>query len=138
MITPTNPAGDLNINDLEMSGSILAWLVIEGIVGNKNLRYRHVGLFRANTAAVSWTQRGAAKKSAEVGRLLRVLVLRQLVSIASPLVDLHVEGDMNVFGDISSRSFGYSKQWHFTNDYEFVSLINSKFPLPRQRSWQGF
>ena len=43
-----------------------------------------------------------------------------------------------MFGDIPSPSFGYSKQWHCTNYSEFLSLINSKFPLPHQRSWQGF
>ena len=50
----------------------------------------------------------------------------------------NVEGDLNVLGDIPSRSFGYSKQWHCTNDSEFLSLINSKFSLPYQRSCQGF
>ena len=47
-------------------------------------------------------------------------------------------GDMNVFGDIPSCSFGYLKQCHLTNDSEFVILINPKFPLPYHRSWQGF
>ena len=78
------------------------------------------------------------KKTASAGRLIRVLALQQRVARASLLVALHVAGDLNVLGGISSRSFGYSKQWHFTNDYEFLSLINSKFPLPHQRSWQGF
>ena len=85
-----------------------------------------------------WTQRGAAKKSAAAGRLLRVLALRKQVRRVSPLVDAHVAGDLNVLGDIPSRLFGYSKQWHCTNHSEFISLINFKFPLPHQRSWRGF
>ena len=60
--------------------------MLEGIVGTKNLRYKHVGLFSDNTEAVSWTQRGAAKDSAAAGRLLRVLDLRQRVTRASLLV----------------------------------------------------
>ena len=110
LIMPKNPEGYLDINDLEMAGKICAWLVLEGIVGTKNLHYEHISLFRNNTAAVSWTQRGAAKKSAAAGRLLRFLALRQRVARASPLVAAHVSGDLNVIGNIPSRSFGYSKQ----------------------------
>ena len=82
--------------------------------------------------------KGAEKKSAVAGRLLRVLALRQQVARASPLVAEHVEGDLNVLGDIPYRSFSYSKQCHCTNDSEFLSLINSKSPLPHKRSWKGF
>ena len=57
----TNPGGDLDINNLQMVGKLLAGLVLEGIVGTKNLRYKHVGCFSDNTAAVLWTQRGAKK-----------------------------------------------------------------------------
>ena len=89
-----------------MAGKLLAWLVLEGLVGTKNLRYKHVSLFSDNTAAVSWTQRGAAKKSAAAGRLIRVLDLRKRVAKASPLVAAHVAGDLNVLGEIPSRSFG--------------------------------
>jgi hypothetical protein len=91
-----------------------------------------------NTAAVSWTIRGASKKSAAAGRLLRVLALRQRVARASPLVVAHVAGDLNVIGDIPSRSFGYKKAWHCKSETEFLSLINSEFPLPQKRSWRGF
>ena len=72
------------------------------------------------------------------GHLLRVLALRQRVERVSPLVSVHVAGDLNVLGNIPSTSFGYSKQWHCTNNYKFIFLINPKFPLPRLRSWQGF
>ena len=61
LIKPANPGRDFDINDMKMSGKLLAWLVLEGIVGTQNLRYKHIGFFRNNTAAVSWTQRGAAK-----------------------------------------------------------------------------
>ena len=83
------------------------------------------------------TKRGG-KKSAAAGRLFRVLYLRQRVVRASLLVAVHVAGYLNVLGDIPSRSFVYSKQWHCTNDSEFLSLINSKLPLPSQSYWQGF
>ena len=75
MVTPTNPGGDLDINDMEMTGNLLTCPVLQIIVGTKNLRYKNVGLFRNNTAAVLWKRRGAAKKSAAAGRLLGVLAL---------------------------------------------------------------
>ena len=121
-----------------MAGNLLAWLVLEGIIGTENLCYKHVVLFIDNTASVSWTQRGGSENSAAEGRLLKALDLRKRVSIASPLVPAHVAGDLNVFGDTPSCSFGYSKQWNCTNDYEFISLINSRISLPNQSYWQGF
>ena len=62
----------------------------------------------------------------------------QIVARSAPLVAAHMAVDLNVLGEIPSRSFCYSKQTHCTNDSEFLSLINLKLPLPRQRSWQGF
>ena len=56
-----NPWGDLNINNLEMEGKLLTCIALEGIVGTKNLRYKHVGLFSDNTVAVLWTQRKVEK-----------------------------------------------------------------------------
>ena len=112
--------------------------MLEGSVGTKNLGYKHVCLFCDNTAAVTWIKRGAAKKSAASGRLLRILYLRQRVARVSLLVAAHVGGDLNVPGDIPYFSFGYSKQWYCTKYYEFISLINYQLPLPHHRSWQGF
>ena len=115
----------MDINNLEMAVKLLVWLVLEGIVGTKNLRYKNVCLFRNNTAAVMWKKRGAAKKSAAAGRLLRVLDLQKKGPRYLFLVAAYVTGYLNVLGDIPSCSFGYSKQWHCTNDSEFLSLINS-------------
>ena len=100
LITLKNLGGDLDINDIEIAGKLPSWLVLEGIVGTKNLCYKHVGLFSNNTAEVSWTQLREAKKSAAARGLLRVLVLQQRVARASLLVAAHVAGDLNVFGDI--------------------------------------
>ena len=122
---------------MEMAGKLLAWLVLEGIVGTKNLHYKHIGLFSDNMAAVSWTQMGTAKNSASAGCLHRVLDFRKRVARASQLVATHVAGDLNVIGGIPYRSFGYYKQWHCTDDSEFWSLINSRFPLPHHCSWKG-
>ena len=121
-----------------MAGKLLAWIVLEGIVSTENFCYKHVGLFSDNTTAVLSTHRGAAKKSAAAGRLFRVLDLLERVERALPLVAVHVSGYLNLLGDIPFSYLGYSKQWHCTNDSEFLSLIKSKFPLPYQCSYQGF
>ena len=112
--------------------------MLEGIICTRTLCYKHIGLFSNNTAEVLWKQRGAAKNSAEAGRLLRVLALQKRVARASLLVAEYVEGELNVLGDIPSLSFVYSKTWNFTNDSRFLSLINYQLPLPHQSSWQGF
>ena len=114
-----------------MAGNFLSWLVLEVIIGTEKLRYKYVGLFSNNMAAVLWIQREAEKKSAAAGRLLRVLALRKQVARASPLVAAYVEGDLNVLGKIPSRSFGFSIQWNYTNDSEFLLRMNYKFPLPQ-------
>ena len=92
----------MDINDMKMAGKLLAWFVLEGIVGTKNLHNKHIVLFSKNTAAVSWTQRGVAKKSAAAGHLLRVLALRQRVAVSSPSVAAHIVGDLNVLDNIPS------------------------------------
>ena len=86
LITLKNSGGGLDINHLEMAGNLLEWLLLEGIFGTKNLRYKHVGLFSDNTTAMAWTQRVAGGKSAAAGRLLRVLDLWKRVEIPSPVV----------------------------------------------------
>ena len=81
----------------------MAWIMLEGIVGTENIRYKHVGLLSDNTAAVSWTIRGALKKSAAAGLLFWVLVFRQCVARASLFVVAHLAGEIYVLGDIPSR-----------------------------------
>ena len=76
--------------------------MLEGIFGTKKLRYKHIGVFNNNTAEVTWTQRGASIKSAAVGRLIRVLSIQQQITRVSPLVPVHVTGDLTVHGYIPS------------------------------------
>ena len=78
------------------------WLGLEGIIDTETIRYKHVGLFSDNTAAVSWTIRGVSKKSATAGLLLQVLAFRKRLARASPLVVAHVAGELNILGDIPS------------------------------------
>jgi hypothetical protein len=40
--------------------------------------------------------------------------------------------------DIPSRSFGSEAKWHCKTDAELLTLFNSFFPLPNQKSWTVF
>ena len=102
LVTPIKPGEDLDINDLEMSGKLLVWLLSELIVGTKKICYKQVGLFSDNTAAVSLTQMVVENVFAAARRLIRVLALRQRVARASLLVSAYVAGELNVIGNIPS------------------------------------
>ena len=75
LVTTDNPQGDLTINDFELAGMVLGWLVLEYIW--RNLSYKHIGLFCDNTSAVAWAFKGSTSTSVAAGRLLRFLSIRQ-------------------------------------------------------------
>ena len=108
LVTLKKPGEDLDINDLEMAGKLLTWLMLKVIVIIKKIYYKHVGLFIDKMKVVPWTQMGSAKNSAAAGRLLRVLALRKILARASLLVAVHMAGELNVIDGITPRSFGYS------------------------------
>ena len=106
-----NPMGDLDINDLEMAGKVLVWLVLEDLV--PNLQHAHVGIFSNCMATVPWTKRGASWSSNVSGKLLQVLGLWQQLNRSSLIVTEHLPGILNVLGDIQSRLYVKKKKWHW-------------------------
>ena len=74
LVTDKNRNGKLTINDLELAGLVLGWLVLEYVCAN--LTYKHVGMFCDNTSAVSWAYKGHTTTSLAAGRLLRLLAIR--------------------------------------------------------------
>ena len=68
MITEANQTGTLTINDLELAGLVLGWLVLENVCAN--LLYKHIGSFCDNTSAVSWAFKGSTSTSIAAARLL--------------------------------------------------------------------
>ena len=126
----------ITINDLEMAGKLLGWLVLEGM--GVDVKHKHVALINDNSSAVAWILRWASKSKGPAGQLLIALALRQRQNRASPLAPAHVAGELNDMADVASRSFGYRKEWLCHSDDELLTLFDSKFPLPSQSSWQGF
>ena len=69
------------------------------------------------------------------GDLLMALMLRLKAQPASPLTPLHITGAYNGIGDIPSWLFGDTPEWHCKTDAESLTLFNSKFPHPNEKSW---
>ena len=124
--------GSITINDLEMAGKLLGWLVLEGM--EVNVKHKHVALLNDNSSAVSWILRWAARSKGPAGTLLIALALRQRQNRTSPLAPAHVAGEVNDMADVASRSFGYRAEWLCKSNDKLLTLFNNKFTLPAQSS----
>ena len=133
LISKKNPHGTLSINDLEMVGVLLAWLILERI--QPYLKHSHVGIFCDNQATVTWTNKHTTTTSTIASLLLRALAIRQHISQASPLLTTHIQGNNNSMADVASRSF---TDHRFTNtNTPFIDIFNNIFPLQND-SWQEY
>jgi len=136
MCTFDNPSGHITNSDLELAGFLLAFLVLELVA--PDLTNRHIAMFCDNSPTISWVERMATRSSKVAGQLLIALTIRMKESQVSPLTPLHIAGCQNSIGDIPSRSFGGTPEWHCKTDKQFLELFNSKFTLPNQQSWKLF
>jgi hypothetical protein len=48
---------------------------------------------------------------------------------------MHIEGKQNAISDVPSKSFGSNPKWTCKFDDNLLTLSNSMFPLPMQKSW---
>ena len=134
LCTASNPQGRITMNDLELAGAVMGFLVLEW--KQIPLRHRHVATFCDNTSAVSWAYKLRNSTSLIAGRLLRLLGLRIHVSHASSIIPHHICGEDNVMADTVSRAFKKGK--FFTASQNIVAYFNSTFPLPQSQSWIEF
>ena len=131
LVSWKNPTGNLTINDLELAGLILGWLVVESVF--TDLRYKHIGSFCDNTSAVAWSLKGHTATSMVAGRLLRFLAIRQRVRQTSSLLPMNIAGKENDMADIPSRAFKQGE--YFEANQNLVCYFNQHFPLPQTNSW---
>ncbi|HEY9816807.1 MAG TPA: hypothetical protein V6D20_13560 [Candidatus Obscuribacterales bacterium] len=127
----------LTINDLEMAGMVLQFLVINQLT---TVEDTHLGIWCDNTSAVSWSSKLSSKKSMAGQHLARALSLLMASNKASPLAAMSIAGKNNEMADLASRSFhanGTPGNYNLT-DYEFLTKFNSQFPLPQGNSWKMF
>ena len=133
--TKDNPKGTLSMNDFEMAGILLHWLVLEQIV-QESLQYKTVAIFCDNSSAVSWTYKLASARSVVSSHLLRALALRLHTHRSSPLLSLTIAGVLNKMADVASRSFIDSA---FTNSsHPFLHVFQHLFPLKKPHFWTEF
>jgi len=126
--------GKLTINDLEMAGLLMQYLLLEQLVDVKGL---HTAVWCDNTSAVSWVTKMSSSTSAIGQQLTRVLALRMLVNESSHLAALSIAGKDNELADLASRSFkqtGVQGNYDLS-DAEFLTKFNADFPLPQSTSW---
>jgi hypothetical protein len=131
LITDQNPSGDLTINDFELAGVVLNFLVLE--LSAVDLQWMHIGAFCDNFSAVSWASKMRTSKSIASARLLRMLGLRILAAKASSHVPLPIAGEDNDMADVTSRAFKNGK--FFRGDISLTTFFNTKFPLPQNNCW---
>ena len=80
----------------------------------------------------------ASQKSRVAAQLVQELALRLNVRQTCPLTPVHIPDVENALTDIPSRSFGIVREWECKSDMDFLTLFNTKFPLPQQASWTVF
>ena len=133
LVSSSNKEGKLTINDLELAGLVLGWLVMEQVFDS--LRFKHVGMFCDNTSAVAWCYKGNASKSMVSSRLLRLLYARQRQRQASTLLPINIAGKDNTMADTASRAFKNGDYFHISTN--LLTYFNNTFPL-QTGSWQEY
>lgn len=126
--------GTLTINDLEMAGILLQYLLLEQLVPMKHL---HTAVWCDNTSAVIWTTKMSSSKSLIGQQLTRALAARMITNKSSHLAALSIAGIDNPLADLASRSFrktGAQGNYDLT-DSAFLTKFNSDFVLPQNTSW---
>ena len=131
------PGGYLTINDLEMAGLVLHYLLLEQLVP---LKHRHTAIWCDNTSAVSWAATMCSKRSAVGQQLACALCLCITQSQASPLAPFSIAGIRNPMADLASRSFRHTGAHgnYKLDDAQFANKFNSDFPLTQGATWQHY
>ena len=126
--------GLLTINDLEMAGLLLQYLLLEQIVEMEGI---HTAAWCDNTSAVSWTVNMSSKRSLVAQQLTRALAIRMIQNRSSHLAALSIAGLDNGLADLASRSFKHTGiQGNYDlSDAEFLTKFNTDFPLQQDASW---
>ena len=134
LISRDNPDGDLTINDLEMAGLLLHYLVLEQLL--PDMAGKHAAAWCDNTSTVSWARRQSCKRSRVGQRLLRALSIRHVATKSSPLAPWSIAGANNQMADLASRSFRKGGKGNFElTDTALLTKFNSLFPLTQEASW---
>ena len=121
----------LSINDLEMAGVLLEWIVLEALM--PSLQFVQAGIECDNSSSVHWARKYSAK-SLRAGHLLRALALRQQICKSAPLLVINIAGKLNDMADVASR---HATDPTMQNRAKTLTLYFNKF-FPQETSWTEY
>jgi hypothetical protein len=119
----SNKTGALTISDLELTGILLHWLVLEHIVDIATLRDASVSIWCDNLPAVAWMYKFRISTSLVAARILRALAVRIHTNRAALLSVEHISGIYNKMADVAS-------QRHSLDHTIFLTNFSALFPPP--------
>jgi len=139
VVSISNPNGSITNSDLELAAEVLA----VGVLFAKAAIIKHqpIGTLCDNSPTVSWIDKMASKsRSPMAGRLLRGLAFMLYCHQAGRLTTVHVPGMDNIMADNASRPSKahalFQAEQPALSDIDFVSAIDTTFPLPQHQAWQ--
>jgi hypothetical protein len=91
----TNKSGQLTISDLDLTGILLQWLVLEQAVDTKTLKHNSIAIWCDNLPAVAWTYKFQTSTSPIAARILRALAVRLHKNQTALLSVEHISGIFN-------------------------------------------
>jgi hypothetical protein len=91
VITKSNPMGTLTKSDLELTGLVILWIMMEHVC--TDLAEKRVALFSNNSPSVGWVQCMAVRSSLVAEQLIWVLALHFNIQRFCPITMLHICGD---------------------------------------------
>ena len=121
----------ISINDLEMAGILIGWLVLEHLL--PSLTFVPAGIQCDNLSSVSWSLKFTAR-SLIAGHLLRALALRQQICKSAPLLVVPISGTANIMADVASRF--YTDKSLQKSSPTLLHYFNSNFL--QKNSWEEF
>ena len=130
-ITQKFDTNEITINDLELAGVFLGWLVLEHLL--PSLHHTRIGIKCDNSATVAWARKFSAR-SLRAGHILRALALRQQICKSSPLLVVHIPGVQNDMADVASR-FASTPKFNKSSP-SLLHYFNTHFK--QKTSWEIF
>ena len=130
-MTVEKPNRSITINDLELSGALLGFLVLES--HRVKLKHCHVDTFCDNKTTVVWAYKLLNSKSAIAVYLILFLGLRMHQERCYSMIPHLIEVEDNIMAENISRAFKIRKFFATSND--LVSYFNTPFTIMQNESW---
>jgi hypothetical protein len=123
--------GSLTISDLELTGILLQWLVLQHVVDTSTLHNASVPIWCDNLPAVAWMYKCRTSTLLMAVRILRALAVRLHTNRPALLSVKHISGIYNTMADVASRR-------HSLDNAKFQTDFPALFPPPQDESWTLF